>query len=61
MGPADAERRIAAQVGLRARARSLAGTVVVDASGDEGQTEELVAVAFAAALARAGAGGEPSR
>lgn len=61
MAPADAERRIGAQGDLRARVRSHSGVVVVDASGDRGLTEELVAVAYAAALARAGAESDRSR
>ncbi|HYN48431.1 MAG TPA: dephospho-CoA kinase [Candidatus Nanopelagicales bacterium] len=61
MPPADAERRIAAQAGLVARARALPRVVVVDASGDRGETEEMVAAAYAAALARTGAGPDRSR
>jgi dephospho-CoA kinase len=56
MAAADAERRIAAQAGLRSRARSVAGVVLIDASGDRVPTEGLVAAAYAAALARAGTG-----
>ncbi len=56
MAASDADRRIAAQADLRARARSVPGVVVIDASGDRGPTEALVAAAYAAALARVGAG-----
>jgi dephospho-CoA kinase len=52
MAPGDADRRIAAQAGLRALVRSRPAVVVVDASGDRGATEELVAAAYAAALGR---------
>jgi len=61
MAPADAERRIAAQGDLLLRVRALPVVVVVDASPDRGRTEELVAVAYAASLARAGAGPDRSR
>ena len=56
MAAGDAERRIAAQAGLVERVRAVPGVVVVDASGDRGPTEALVAAAYAAALARAGTG-----
>jgi dephospho-CoA kinase len=48
----DADRRIAAQADLRARARSVPGLFVLDASGDRGPVEDLVAAAYAAALGR---------
>ncbi len=56
MAVEDADRRIAAQAGLRARAGSLPGLVVLDASGDRAATEELVVAVYADALQRAGAG-----
>lgn len=58
MAPADVERRIAAQADLRERVRSWPGIVIIDASGHPGPTEELVAAAYAAALARAGTGAD---
>ena len=61
MAAADADRRIAAQAELRARARAVPGVVVIDASGDRGQTEALVAAAYAAALERAGAARDRTR
>ncbi len=48
----DADRRIAAQADLRARARSVPGIVVLDASGDPRATEALVAEAYARVLER---------
>ena len=41
MSAADADRRIGAQAGLRARAEALPGLVVVDSSGDRASTEGL--------------------
>jgi dephospho-CoA kinase len=55
MSASDAHRRIAAQADLRAHVRSVPGVVRIDASGDRGPTEALVATAYAAALARADA------
>ena len=54
MSAEDADRRIAAQAGLRARVGAEPGVVIVDASGDRGSTEVLVAAAWAAARGRAG-------
>ncbi len=54
MARADAEQRIAAQGDLAGRLRPLPSVVVVDASGDRGPTEDLVAAAYAAGLARRG-------
>ncbi len=54
MSAEDADRRIAAQAGLRARVGAQPGVVIVDASGDRGSTEVLVAAAWAAARGRAG-------
>jgi len=53
LGPAEAERRMAAQAGLRRRARAIPGLVRIDASGDPAATERRVAAAFARALAAA--------
>ncbi len=54
MSAADADRRIGAQAGLRARAEALPGLVVVDSSGDRASTEGLVAAAYERALERVG-------
>jgi dephospho-CoA kinase len=48
----DANRRIAAQEGLRERVASLPGVVIVDASGDRDATESAVSSAYAATLGR---------
>jgi dephospho-CoA kinase len=48
--PADVERRIRAQVGLRERARAQPGVVVIDTSAALPDTERAVKVAYAAAL-----------
>ncbi len=53
MAAEDVDRRIAAQADLRERAGSIPGLVVIDASGDPGPTEDLVAAALAAALSNA--------
>ena len=54
MSAADAERRISAQAGLRGRAGTYPGVVVIDASGDPGATRDLVGAAYERVLERAG-------